>query len=104
MTPGWLRAGRVAPAILPVRDGTRRSNLPEMTARQTPDAPREELAYRANDDIEVWLFWRKAEDRLTVQVSDAKTNDVFEVEAPRDRALEVFYHPSPTRRSRPPPR
>jgi hypothetical protein len=57
------------------------------------DRSREELAYRAGAGIEVWLFWQKADDCLTVQVCDAKTADVFELPAPRDRALDVFYHP-----------
>lgn len=52
---------------------------------------REELAYCASDGIHVWLFWRRSDDRLTVQVSDATTK-VFEVDAPRSEALDVFYH------------
>ena len=64
-----------------------------MTVTQTYAELGEELAYRAKDGMEVGLFWRKADGRLTVQVSDAKTGDFFELDAPSDRALEVFYHP-----------
>lgn len=53
---------------------------------------REELAYRASDGIHVWLFWRRSDDRLTVQVSD-ETTKVFEVDTPRREALDVFCQP-----------
>ena len=59
----------------------------------TPKTTRE-LAYRASDGIEVSLLWRPADDRLTVVVSDARTDDSFElVVAPGERALDVFEHP-----------
>ena len=53
-----------------------------------------ELAYRANDGIYVTMFWDAATDRVTVAVTDAKTDDAFEVVvAPGERALDVFHHP-----------
>ena len=53
-----------------------------------------ELAYRANDGIYVTMFWDAATDRVTVAVTDAKTEDAFEVVvAPGERALDVFHHP-----------
>jgi hypothetical protein len=52
-----------------------------------------ELAYRESDGIEVALLWRRADDRLTVTVFDWRSDEQFELEAPRDRALDVFYHP-----------
>jgi hypothetical protein len=52
-----------------------------------------ELAHRENDGIEVSLLWNERDDTLTVSVLDARTGEFFELDAPRDRALEVFYHP-----------
>jgi hypothetical protein len=52
-----------------------------------------ELAYRANDGVEVALLWRPSDDRLTVVVEDMKADERFELEARADNALEVFYHP-----------
>jgi hypothetical protein len=51
-----------------------------------------ELAFRANDGIEVGLYWHGG-DRVTVQVFDARSGVSFEIEAPADRALDVYYHP-----------
>jgi hypothetical protein len=56
------------------------------------ETPRE-LAYRASDGVEVTLLWSGLDNRLTVQVSDAKSGDIFELEAESDKALEVFNHP-----------
>jgi hypothetical protein len=52
-----------------------------------------ELAYRAYDGVEVTLLWRSFDDRLTVQVRDAKCGDFLELDAESDKALEVFHHP-----------
>ena len=52
-----------------------------------------ELAYRDGDGLEVTLFWDERRDRLAVSVLDSKTGDFFALEAPRDKALDVFYHP-----------
>ena len=52
-----------------------------------------ELAYRANDGVEVALLWTPRDGRLTVIVEDTKADERFELEARRDNALEVFYHP-----------
>jgi hypothetical protein len=52
----------------------------------------QELAFRANDGIEVGLYWHGG-DVLTVQVFDAKTCVSFEIPAPADHALDVYYHP-----------
>jgi hypothetical protein len=61
-----------------------------MTARMTT---RRELAHRTNDGIEVWLYWEKVGDTLTVEVYDQKLDEYHQLDAPRDRALEVFRHP-----------
>ena len=53
-----------------------------------------ELAYRANDGIYVTMFWDTESERVTVAVTDAKTDDAFEVlVAPGERAMDVFHHP-----------
>jgi hypothetical protein len=53
----------------------------------------EELAHRAGDGIEVSLLWSRVDDRLSVLVEDTKADSAFCVPAPRERALDVFYHP-----------
>ena len=40
-----------------------------------------ELAYRANDGVEVALFWSPSDDRLTVVVEDTKADERIELEA-----------------------
>lgn len=52
-----------------------------------------ELAHRANDGVEVWLNWSSEDNRLTVVVEDTKAETGFELQARRDNALDVFYHP-----------
>jgi hypothetical protein len=52
-----------------------------------------ELAYRETDGLEVTLFWNEGNGRLAVAVLDTRTRKYFEVEAARDKALDVFYHP-----------
>jgi hypothetical protein len=64
--------------------------MPDETTHQ--DTMRE-LAHRVTDGIDVKLFWRKVDNRLTVRVRDTRSSDSFELEAPRDQALDVFYHP-----------
>jgi hypothetical protein len=56
-------------------------------------APPRELAFRAINGLEVTLLWNAEEDRLTVSVYDPTLPELFEVPAPSDRALDVFYHP-----------
>jgi hypothetical protein len=64
-----------------------------MNETATPDASPRELAYRENDGLRVKLFWDEHHDRLTVAVVDRKTGVSFELEAARDRALDIFHHP-----------
>ena len=52
-----------------------------------------ELAHRSGDGIEVTLYWDSRDDRLTVAVSDTRTGESFEIDAPRHAALDVFHHP-----------
>jgi hypothetical protein len=52
-----------------------------------------ELACRADDGLEVALLWSEDDNRLAVTVSDSRSGDGFVVDAARDNALDVFYHP-----------
>jgi hypothetical protein len=52
-----------------------------------------ELAYRMTDGVEVTLLWSERDGRLTVTIFDERTGEFFELEAPREKALDVFYHP-----------
>jgi hypothetical protein len=58
----------------------------------------EELDYRENDGIEVWLLWNRETNEPIVVVSDGKTDDFFEVETKGRSPLEVFRHPYAYRR------
>ncbi len=62
-----------------------------LTATQTDTA--RELAHRAGDGLDVTLVWYPDSDRIAVRVTDARTGDSFEAEAPRESALEAFEHP-----------
>jgi hypothetical protein len=64
-----------------------------MTATSATDSPFRELAHRANDGVEVVLFWHEASSELTVCVSDARSGAYFELAAAPERALDVFHHP-----------
>jgi hypothetical protein len=55
--------------------------------------PQAELAYRANDGLEVSLLWSSKCRRLTVVVSDERVGHAFELAAHPENALDVFHHP-----------
>lgn len=65
----------------------------EQVADHTGEEPPRELAFRTADGVEVSLLWNAAAGDLAVSVHDTRSGDVFEVPAPSDRALDVFYHP-----------
>jgi len=53
-----------------------------------------ELAERTGDGFLVRLFWDRDRDgRLWVSVLHEDTGEMFSVEAARNNALDVFYHP-----------
>jgi hypothetical protein len=54
---------------------------------------RRELAHRANDGIEVWLYWETVGDTLTLELYDAKDDEFFALDVPKDRAMDAFRHP-----------
>jgi hypothetical protein len=53
-----------------------------------------ELDHRTNDRLDVWLLWRKRDDRVVVAVVNESTGERFRIDV-RDgeRALDVFHHP-----------
>jgi hypothetical protein len=52
-----------------------------------------ELAHRSSNGIDVVLLWSRLTNRLLVAVADDRTGDRFTVDAPREKALDVFNHP-----------
>lgn len=52
-----------------------------------------ELAHRANDGVDVGLFWHTDGDRLVLVVDDARSGDLFELEVSAAEALDAFEHP-----------
>lgn len=64
-----------------------------MNADTTLASPYRELAFRESDGIEVTLLWNTRDNRVIVSVSDGRTGECFEIDAPRDKALDVFHHP-----------
>ena len=60
--------------------------------RMTATSQRE-LAYRHADGVHVTLLWVPSTNRLIVEVYDERHGETFEIDAPRDRALHVFWHP-----------
>ncbi len=51
------------------------------------------LANRTSGGLEISLRWNRHDDRVTVVVEDPATEEIFELHARRDNALDVFYHP-----------
>lgn len=68
-----------------------------MTPSMIIDPP-QELAFRASDGLEVALFWRPSDAKLTVSVTDRKAGSWFELPVAGDHALDAFYHPFAYRR------
>ena len=55
--------------------------------------PRRELARRVSGGIEVALYWSPSDNRTTVEVWQAASEETLVVPVPPERALEAFYHP-----------
>jgi hypothetical protein len=70
-----------------------RDALPMYSATTTKETEMTELASRINDGVSVSLLWNRRRNELTVTVDDSRTGEAFELDAPRDRALDVYYHP-----------
>ena len=52
-----------------------------------------ELAYRANDGVEVALLWHPDTNELTVEVFDGKAGDDFSLPVDAKHAMDAFHHP-----------
>ena len=52
-----------------------------------------ELAHRTSNGLDVALLWSRSTGRLVVAVADDRTGESFTVDAPQDRAMDVFNHP-----------
>jgi hypothetical protein len=63
-----------------------------MSASMIFDPP-QELARRNGDGLDVALLWRRSDGKLTVSVTDTKSQDCFELLITGDQALDAFYHP-----------
>ena len=59
-----------------------------------PTATRRELARRSSNGIDVSLHWTEAGNVLTLEIHDEGRDERFELDVPRDRALDAFHHPS----------
>jgi hypothetical protein len=64
-----------------------------MASTNATHQPYRELAHRANDGLEVVLFWHQITNELTVSVSDDRNGAYFELAAEPDQALDIFNHP-----------
>jgi hypothetical protein len=64
-----------------------------MSATIRLQADARELSYRESDGIQVQLLWIPASDALSVLVTDTRTGECFELDAPGTHALDVFDHP-----------
>jgi hypothetical protein len=64
-----------------------------MHATPTPQTTPRELCHRANDGIEVTLWWLPGDDGLQVAVVDTKLNQCFQLPVDAGRAMRVFNHP-----------
>ena len=80
---------------LPLRLESTMSDLFLDSASLHPQAAEEirELDRRQSDGIDVRLLWNETDDLVMVAVFDAKTGDVFELQAAPHQALDVFHHP-----------
>jgi hypothetical protein len=59
----------------------------------TATTPKKELSHRTSDGIEVSLYWNERANRVTVKVYDARSDEDFEFEVDRRRALDAYCHP-----------
>ena len=52
-----------------------------------------ELAHRTGDGLDVTLVWYPDSNTVAVRVTDSRTGESHEAEAPRESALDAFEHP-----------
>ena len=54
---------------------------------------RRELAHRASNGIEVFLFWDACSNEVSIEVVDQHEDSAFELRVDAESALDAFYHP-----------
>ena len=64
-----------------------------MSATITVQTSVRELSYRESEGIDVRLLWNPTTDAVSVLVTDTRTDESFELDAPSAKALDVFEHP-----------
>jgi hypothetical protein len=52
-----------------------------------------ELDRRSSTHLDVVLLWNRAENTVSIDVTDWLEETHFRVEVPRERALDAFHHP-----------
>jgi hypothetical protein len=62
-----------------------------MTATSTEC--RRELAHRASNGIDVFLFWDARSNDVSIEVVDQREESAFELRVDARSALDAFYHP-----------
>ena len=75
----------------PIADETLKCDARAVEKREAEMAT--ELAYRANDGIEVALLWDPDGDTLTVEVLDRNAGDDFALTVEARYAMDAFHHP-----------
>src|SRR5262249_29166267 len=88
-----LRNGDLADAIRGRLAQIRRMELSTKEMTMEPATAKRELAHRASNGVNVSLFWTKVGDLLTLDVYAQRLAEFFELEVPKDRALDAFHHP-----------
>jgi hypothetical protein len=64
-----------------------------MIEAKDTDSERRELAHRVSDGVEVALLWRRADDAVSVTITDRASGAAIEVDVRPDQALDAFRHP-----------
>jgi hypothetical protein len=54
---------------------------------------RRELAQRTTNGVSVSLFWETVGNTLSLEVYDEAADEFFQLDVPKDRAMDAFHHP-----------
>ena len=54
---------------------------------------KKELAFRESNGVAVTLYWHSRTNRVSVTVYDARSDELFELDADPVEALDLFHHP-----------
>lgn len=52
-----------------------------------------ELCHRRSDKIDVWLFWHRELNLLSIAIKDSKLDFEAGFIVPNDKGMEAFRHP-----------